>query len=369
MKPRGGNGRQTDTPLFRHDSGAPKRVRPDSGEKQMPYFRTLAMLLAILCGFGHTAEAWTTFTTEQGLPGNEIQFLKADPSGGVWVGTMAGLAHVKDGKVETLLKGVSVYDLLPGVAGEYWVGTSNGLAYLLDGKKTDALKDALIAPVVRYDAQTLWAIGKDKASEQNTLYSNTGGTWQAVERFKDEKVVDLVRTHSGKLWVLVDGNGVYEIDPAKGVGQAVQHLKGRNVNTIAEDGKQQVWAGLWRGGVLSFDGKTWTPHLEKEKSTVFAIRGDAKDRLWVATNANGLWLLDGGAWTQHLAGEGAVNMLATTANGDVWISTQSTGGLRRFSDGQWKSELESPLPIRCMLETADKKIWAGGVLDGLHVRP
>ena len=329
----------------------------------------LAMALVSLGGWAAAGEGWKAYTNAEGLPGNEIQFLKQDDAGAIWVGTLQGLGVWRDGKFAVALKDCPAYDVLTQGQGQRWVGTGNG-AVLINGEvRKGDLKGSLVAPLVAYDDKTVWAIAKDRGTEQNKLVAWSGGEWQPVDRFKAEKVVDLARTPSGTVWVTIDGDGAYAVDPKQGVASAVKHLKGSNVNPIAEDSKKRTWAGLLKGGVMAFDGKEWTRHLEKEKSAVFSIKEDAAGNIWVATNANGIWRYDGKKWTNDLAEEGAITMLATTSDGKVWISSQMTGGLRYWENGKWTVALAGPLPVRCLLETKDKKVWAGGVLDGVHVQP
>lgn len=230
------------------------------------------------------------------------------------------------------------------------------------------LKGNTVAPILPYGKDSLWAISKNRGNEQNTLMEYSKGEWKAVERFKKERVVDIYRSSGGLLWVAVDGNGIYEVDPQKGPGEAVHHLEGLNVTAFAEDSRKRIWCGLWGRGVRVREDGAWVTHLKNEKSYIFSIHQDTKSAIWVATNANGLWRYDGEKWANHLRDEGAINMLATTSDGKVWISTQTMGGLRYWDGTKWRMSLTSPLPVRCLLETKDGHVWAGGVLDGVYVK-
>ncbi|MEI6085272.1 MAG: hypothetical protein WCS70_13360 [Verrucomicrobiota bacterium] len=198
---------------------------------------------------------------------------------------------------------------------------------------------------------------------------STGQEWKTVGRFEKEKVVDLLRTQDGSVWVAVDGNGVFVVSPKDGPAAATLHLAGLNVTAMREDSKGRVWCGLWGKGVAVWDKGTWTRHLPKEKSVTLGIREDTKGQIWVATSANGLWRLTGAAWTNDLAAEGSINMLETTSDGRVWISSQSVGGLRYWDGTKWQVSLANPLPIRCLLETKTKQLWAGAILDGIYIDP
>ncbi|MBI2194491.1 MAG: hypothetical protein HYU36_21140 [Planctomycetes bacterium] len=314
------------------------------------------------------AETWENLTTDQGLSGNEIQFIKEDEDGGLWIGTRSGLSFFSNGKLSTRLDGIEIWDILKASPGCYWIGTSGGVVHLQGDRQETFLQGTTVAPVVPLDGAAVWAISKNRATEKNSLVEWKGGGWEAIEKFKDEKVVDLKRTSDGTLWVLVDGNGVMAANPRKSLDQATHHLEGSNVTTVMEDSRKHVWFGLWEGGVVVYDGKNWTRHLPKEKSFIFHVVEDARGTVWVATNQNGLWRQEGDKWVNDLKEEGGVNLLAATSDGRVWISTQTTGGLRYWDGRAWQVSLESPLPIRCLTEDRAHGLWAGGVLDGVHAR-
>src|SRR5687768_3413525 len=44
---------------------------------------------------------WTTYTTEQGLPGDDVEVAYEDRGGGLWVGTAAGLSRFAEGRFTT----------------------------------------------------------------------------------------------------------------------------------------------------------------------------------------------------------------------------------------------------------------------------
>jgi len=329
--------------------------------------RTCVVLIA-LCAVLPAGDKWSSLITDHGLPGNEIQFIKEEDQGLLWIGTLTGLAAYRDGKVSVPVKDVQIWDILKIGNNKYWVGTSNGVVLLEGEKQTVSLAGNTVAPLIPYDTTTVWAISKDLRTEQNTLVEYKGERWEPVEKFQKAKVVDLKRTSDGTLWVLVDADGAYAIDPKNGPDKAIRYLEGRNLTTLAEDSKKRIWFGSWGQGVFVLEGGKVTRYLDREKSSIFAIVEDAKGTIWVTTSASGLYRFDGTNWTNDLKSEGGINMLVATADGRVWISSQTVGGLRYWDGKKWQVSLESQLPIRCLVETKNKQLWAGGVLDGVHVR-
>ncbi len=53
--------------------------------------RTLTFLTVVVAAVSSaSADAWRDVTVKDGLPNNEIQFLKQDESGAIWIGTNGG---------------------------------------------------------------------------------------------------------------------------------------------------------------------------------------------------------------------------------------------------------------------------------------
>ena len=326
-----------------------------------------AFLVTIIFGPDTRADTWKNFSQDNGLSGNEIQFIKADSAGTVWIGTRSGLTAHSGGKFSVRLKSGEVWDIHKAGDNQYWIGAGHGVIKLEGDKQEVFLKGTTVAPLVAFNGSVL-AISKNRGTERNSLVQLKDRKWDAVEAFKNEKVINIKRTSDGSAWIVVDGNGVIQVGPGKDLTTATRHLEGSNVTAIFEDSKKRVWLGMWQGGIVMKDGETFTWYLKKEKSFIFEIVEDGKGNIWVATNQKGLWRLDGQKWTNDLREESGINLMAATSDGKVWNSTQAQGGLRYWSGKKWVTSLDSPLPIRCLFESKDKKIWAGGVLDGVHVK-
>jgi len=327
------------------------------------------------------AGEWRNVTADDGLPGNEVQMLKAAKDGGVWVGTLSGLALHRDGKIMLLTKeGIlvnagegavwrtSMWDITPAEENSYWLGTGNGVHLVGGGKNKTFLRGTTVAPIVRGGGRTFYAISKDLRTESNVLVFTDGTDWQPVPEFKGVSVVDLTRGPDGTIRVVEDANGVHAFAAATGPARRAHDLSGRNVTALLQDSQHRVWCGTWGQGLFVKDGdNAWQRHLEKEKSAILGLAESTDGAVWVATSANGLWHFDGRDWRSMLSDEGGINLLQATSDGKVWISSQAQGGLRYWDGTAWQTSLTNPLPIRCLLETPDKRLVAGGVLDGLHV--
>lgn len=327
----------------------------------------LVATVLVLPALAQAGDAWRHMTREQGLPSDEIQFIKSE-NGTIWVGTLGGLARIENGKPVTVRHEGEYWDILDVGRDAWCVGTAGGVLFMRDGKATASLAGNTVAPLLRR-GQTIWALAKNRSTERNAVVVWDGRAWAPVESLKDRMPVDLFQTRDAAIWVALDGDGVLVVPPGDPVKPGPHHLQGYNISAMCEDMKGRVWCGTRNRGIFVLADGAWTRHLEKEKSIILGVREDARGRIWATTNDHGLWRFEAGKWVNDLAGEGAINMLEPTSDGRVWISSQTTGGLRYWRDGRWQVSLESPLPIRCLVEIKGKGIWAGGVLDGVYVLP
>ncbi len=336
---------------------------------------TMMVLLGCACvGTASAADKWQNITMEQSpeLAGNEIQFIKP-MAGETWVGTLSGVSVYRGGSFVSVKRGekkasIQVWDILKIATDRYAVGTGRGL-YMLDqgGLSEPLLAGKAISPIVRFGKKSLWALAKDKGTEVNTVYEESNGTWTPVDVFAQKRVADMVQTSDGKIWVIIDGDGVIEVDPAKGTKVMIHHQQGLNVQTIFRDSKGRIWCGMWGRGVAVLENGKWTSYLSNEKSAVVSMTEDKAGHIWVATNASGAWCYDGESWKRFLTDEGLINLLYATSDGKVWVSSQMQGGLRYWDGTSWLNSLETGLPIKCVVESQNGDLWAGGVLDGVHL--
>ena len=333
--------------------------------------RTQVTLLAILTFFlasptRVSAEGWTHLTSEDGLPGNDIQFLRERTDGSVWIGTLTGLGCYRDGKCAIVVEKSKVWDVLPAGKDKYWVGTARGVSISGGDEKELALKGHSVAPLVKVSDGTIWAIAKSRG-QASFVAQFDGKEWTKVKALEGEDVKDLFRSSDGRTWISIVGNGILEIASTETPDQFVRHLEGREVTAFQEDGKRGIWCGTWGHGLHQLRQGQWVRHLSREKSAILDIDVDSRGDLWVATSAHGLWRRSGETWVNDLKKERGINLMEPTSDGRVWISNQARGGLRYWDGKSWTEALPGPLPMRCILEARNGDLWVGGVLDGVHV--
>lgn len=84
----------------------------------------------------------TTFTTKEGLAGDNVKIIIDDKNGGMWIGSYGGLTHYKDGKFEkwTAAEGLptpTIRSLYLDADNALWIGSyDSGMARFKDGRFT-----------------------------------------------------------------------------------------------------------------------------------------------------------------------------------------------------------------------------------------
>ena len=112
------------------------------------------------------------------------------------------------------------------------------------------------------------------------------------------------------------------------------------VSSIAIDKMGNKWIfGSSGGGVVKYDGITWTPHNTSSgmpSNNILSIAIDNNDTVWIGTNGSGWAYYDGTNW-RTFNSTGVVNSMAMDRNNTPYCGTDI--GLqkgRRLSGNAWE---------------------------------
>ncbi|HLM53176.1 MAG TPA: two-component regulator propeller domain-containing protein, partial [Pseudoxanthomonas sp.] len=283
------------------------------------------------------------------LPSKHILALERDGRGGVWIGTLAGLAH-HDGKAITRVAlPVAASPLVYSVTldGERtWVGTSAGVFVREpDGRWTTPPWSAMFAR-----PNALMALVNDGSGEywlatQGGLWRTQGqGTPVPVARDSDDPdagplVQAVLRQPDGALWAGLPMRGlgylrsdwrrIAALSPAQGFGGGIYQ-------GMAPARAGGVWLTSTLGAVQRIDTATgrltplpWRRELLKRRHPRSLLEDD-RGQLWVGLQqglmrigiADGAlmhWTADGGP--DAVPTLGRVEWLVQTGDGSIWLST------------------------------------------------
>ena len=251
------------------------------------------------------------YSTQQGLPSNQILSFLEDSEHNIWIGTNGeGLAMLQGDEfahfgLKSGFANSNIMDVKADSLGRLWVATDGGGLSVMTFNngattvKTFTEKDGLSSNFI-----TSIAIGK--GSNHNIWVATTN---KGILKY-DGKYFTRFDTHQG--------------------------LEEERINCLYVDSKGILWAGT-ANGISQFDGKKFfsvsTKEMKMNNEGVNTILEDKRGSLWFGT-AGGLARYAGGKKIRTFdTVEGLtaidVNTLATDKIGNIWIGTNS-GGLFKF---------------------------------------
>lgn len=159
----------------------------------------------------------------------------------------------------------------------------------------------------------------------------------------DENIYAFMEDHEGKLWIGTNRGGVNVLDVKTGNIKRYQYdlgkkddphyLTGNTIRAFYEDPQQNVWIGVYDGGVNLFNRKTNTfkvlnkanSHLSSD--IVSSILADRHGNIWVGTLGGGLnkWIPAKQQFVSYTTENGlandVINSLTMDKAGKLWLGT------------------------------------------------
>jgi ligand-binding sensor domain-containing protein len=312
------------------------------------------------------ADAWVTYTTQDGLAGNKIRGL-AVQGDTVWAATDAGISRFLAGSWTTSLGAVEGRDIMVN-GGEVWCATSSGVrrfsatawSVLNAGLATSDCR-ALAA-----DAQnTVWVgLGsKDGRESHGSGFAGwRGSAWQGYtsDGLPDNAVVNIAFEASGRVWVSTAYGGVGVWDGTSWTNFTSGDGLARDVYLygLAVDRFNRKWFGTWGAGVSRLEDRgtadkgddLWTTLTPGNSGLsgihVPVIFVDSHGDLYFGSQGPPLWTPYPGAvdrlssdtltWSHYdLREQGAWNVvksIAESRDGLLWFGIENYGVLR-LDDG------------------------------------
>ena len=291
---------------------------------------------------------WRTYTTADGLAGNEVEHLATDRDGALWIATFSsGVSRFDGDTFETFtsregLCGNQISFILRDRHDRLWFGSIDAGVCWYDGQAFHGFdgEDGVSGGCAQYlfeDSQgRLWVAGDNTlgfydGTHWHNLYPlccrqtdmGTRGCWSIVE---DEV---------GQLWFGYERLVLY--DGARFDSFGSEHgLPGHQQSTHAIS-RAPGGAGLWigRGEVGHWDGHAYQP-LPAEVMPAIGfcrkIQCDGQGRLWVC-GQGGAFCYDGRQFQAFSVDEGFahnVSGMAEDRDGQIWLSTWG-GGIHCYS--------------------------------------
>lgn len=319
---------------------------------------------------------FTSFTTKQGLPNDDVWSLCQDRSGAIWIGTSGGLSRLQNGKFKSYntmdgLLDETVWSLYLDRDGILWIGTSGGLNRYEDGRfasytTKQGLSNDNVISLYQDISGSLW-IGTSGGG-LDRLQDGKFVTFSTKEGLSNDTVVSLLQDRDGNLWIGTFGgvsrlyNSIFvNFTPSEGLSNEV-------VTSLYEDREGSLWIGTQGGGLDRLqDGKfmDYTTREGLSNNTATSLVQDRDGSLWIGTYG-GLDRLRAGKLTVFTSVDGLSNdnirALHMDSAGTLWIGTYG-GGLNRYRDGKFTAYTTkdglSNGKVWCVNDDSEGNLWVG----------
>jgi signal transduction histidine kinase/ligand-binding sensor domain-containing protein/DNA-binding response OmpR family regulator len=310
-----------------------------------------------ICRFD--GKTFTTFTTRDGLSDNQVWVIFEDSKSNIWFGTDGG-ATLFDGKrfihydhKDTASAPILVYDILEDKKENIWFATREGL-YQFDGNTFIrwSTEHGLPSNDVRelmFDQQDNLYIGSSAGAAR--FAPNQSNQHFVSTAFKNTKtaVKQIFKDSQGNLWfsTLADfqkedgGTGVHFFNHHhQEIFTTESGLAGNNILSIFEDREGRLWFGTAQGGLSRYDGLYFTNYTQKQglaSNDVRNIYQDNQDRIWFAT-AQGVSVYNDTSFTTYTTKNGlpsnTIRDITQDHQNNIWIGTDK--GAARYDGHTWQ---------------------------------
>jgi ligand-binding sensor domain-containing protein/signal transduction histidine kinase len=344
------------------------------------YLRLLLGCLAAGCLLVANARAQSRFdvwTTDNGLPYNEIPDLLQTADGYLWLASNDGLMRYDGVRFTTFnrensqgIRSNRFRRLLEDSQGNLWIAVEGGgLTLYRDGAFTTfTVKDGLLDNQIECMAE----------DEQGLLIFFMDGRlarWREgrFEAHAPEppiaQLVNLIPGDSGTIWYL-ERDRLHKAKQGKVTTMPLPAgVQGVAVRATLEDRQGRVWIGTLQGGLYRLDKGKFVRFPNSQTSFQSSVRHLCEDRhgnLWIATHSHGVTRISGSELSRFTMATGLpsnkIYYIREDREGNIWAATAK--GLVRFRD-----EIISTYSMRdglasnniySVLEDRQGTIWLGG---------
>ncbi|MEE2911477.1 MAG: two-component regulator propeller domain-containing protein [Candidatus Poribacteria bacterium] len=275
---------------------------------------------------------WVHFTEGVNNSGARGRIL-SDGNGRVWFSRRNGL-YVYDNQTIFQTLGSRQYDFMEASDGQIWsIGGGNLTSY--DGTKWIDHKENWPDT-----GSPSWALAEDANGDvwvgggvnpTDGLYRFDGQKWELVLTKAETGggIETLFLSSDDTLWAGSWKGGIFKKDKND---DWVQVLEEGHICSFYESENGQLFAVVPSGGLLQWNGETWSRHLSFDKSISISIQSGVSfvehpvGVYWLATTNSGLMRIEDDSWTFLTTADGLpsnkVYSVAKDSEGNIWAATE-----------------------------------------------
>ena len=321
------------------------------------------------------------WSTDNGLPYNNLSHIYQSESGYLWISTFEGLIRFDGKKFDIFtqkdfnaFKTNGVYQVDEDHEGNLWLGSQgSGLLRYKEGKVEN------ITPNFEHPISAVYC-SKNGVVWMGTInsgvYSLIDGRHEELrfEGLKKAAIRQIVEDEKGRIWFASEGHGLFVYNHGKVKKYTVEDgLLNNSVVALAVGENNELWIGTTKG-LCKFENEVITTIPEFTDVRITAITIDSTQNVWVGARqgvariskelAKIEWLTS----NDGLVGN-SVAAITFDKEGSLWICTRRSG-LSRIRDGKFVNFSTnvglSSKNINHILEVAPNEYWIGsdnGTID------
>src|SRR5580700_10837521 len=323
------------------------------------------------------------FRGPSSTPQGTVSVLAEGLDGDLWIGTSAGLVRIARPALDRFDRSLSVF-YHPGSGmsdeitclhvsrdGTLWVGTSAGLYRFVDNQFETVIPDAFISRIEDGADGHLLVVSSQKFVEPDgTRVIAHPGLAHQLGIGPDSLLFHVFQDHKGAIWFCTSVGLVRRVNESierfqpYGVGGHNGVLRGY------EDPQGNLWV-LALNGIFRVSGTKLEP-LAPNTPLLRAVSADAEGNLWVGTNGEGLMRFKDRPIRMFTKADGLPSNIPMTVlskrDGTLWVGN-NCGGLSVFNGQRFKTYDERDgLSNSCVWALAEGKsgeLWVGTWGGGL----
>jgi signal transduction histidine kinase/ligand-binding sensor domain-containing protein/CheY-like chemotaxis protein len=364
---------EENTPLISNNTIGAMAAEPGGGFWAL----TLAGLLH------YSGRSFETIGPAAGLPTLKLNAILRDPAGTLWITTEDhGLLHYVAGAFETKhLASQGREPALRAVArqenGVLWVASNQGLIRFANNRATwftarDGLPDSDILSVAIAPDQSVWC-----GTRKGHVVHLRGGKFEAVRSagMPSNPIRQMLFDRDGNLWLIFEGAGVGRLHSGKFTPyRASAGLPDDDAASLFESAGGELWIGESSAGVVELaDPRAWNWGLPEglRAPLVWAVAQGRDDAIWFTNGRGGIGRLVKGRVKMYPSAGGASKVnaisLLVDRSGEIW-SGGDHGLVYHIANGKFESfklpGSSGQWPISSIIQDHSGVIWFGS-FDGL----
>jgi signal transduction histidine kinase/ligand-binding sensor domain-containing protein len=317
-------------------------------------------------------EVFTSYTTDNGLPSNQVGPITQDPSGHVLIRSGDQLVLWKDGAFVP-------YSTTEPLDGQFH-RSPNGALWYLDGGTLRKLENGQVTAEFKtnYDVR---GFHEDRAgrlwlgTREDTLLMYDAGeitTYSEKDGYTKFHLTAFYEDDKGSLWFGSNKKGLFQFKDGRFTNYSSREgLAGNEVRVVYQDREGTLWVGT-ETGLSRMTERVVTSYSAKDGiagDNVYPIHEDRQGNIWIGSWF-GLTRYDNGVFTNlseqyGLTDVQVTSLLADTAGGlwiGAWGQPADWSAVRYLKDGKVKTFRFDEVPashVRAIIQDHAGNVWFG----------